>query len=180
MFREVCFVSQGLGSICKEMEVSSHAKKKEILDLIELEMSQFYGVSTDNYSISYKKHKPVRDNEINSEVSPMRAILFSKKILAFMESISVYVGLRIGNIVLDTQILEKIVQGGCLECAKGWEEFSIIESRSEDIVVSIIEKGHVSKSIVVVDVMDDSLIDYLGDVGNIIILGNRDNAILDD
>ena len=180
MFREVCFVSQGLGSICKEMEVSSHAKKKEILDLIELEMSQFYGVSTDNYRISYKKYQQIRDDEINSEVSLIRAILFPKKLLAFMESISRYIGLRIGNIVLDTQILEKIVQSGCLECADEGKEFSVIESRSEDIIVSTIEKGHISKSIVVVDAMDDSLIDYLRDLGNIIILGNRENAILDD
>lgn len=203
----VSFVSQGLGDICKEVDVSTDSKRKEILDMIEIEMNQFYNIYTDEYRISYREYPSrcdIDQSDLKDDgIKVVNAVLFPKSIVKFMEDVAGYLSLKIDEILLDINILQayadqefnlKKIDNKDSDtdikdlCDKnnetdiknvGIKNYSILEVRQEDLVVALVEYGQIVKSMVLTDDIDESLVDFLAENGEIFLVGNGNNPVLD-
>lgn len=177
----VTFVCQGLGEICKEIDVPVKAKRREILEIINFEMQQFYNIYTEDYKISYKDKnlgldkKIGRDlDELDHQIKKINITLFPKALIKFMKDIAEFIGLKIDEIILDLDLIGAYIGG----ISANEDKYSILEARERDIVLAVVENLNIVKSLVITEEIDDNLLRFLEENGCIKLIGDIQNHLI--
>ncbi|WP_101772308.1 hypothetical protein [Peptostreptococcus faecalis] len=157
--KKITVVAQDSNLIIKEIDILKDYKKKDIENIIEIEMEEFLNLNPEYYIKNYEK--------IDSEEDflKVRVVLFPRFYVDIVEKIEKLKGCRCDGIYMNYQITQSILLGSINNFDR---IFAAIEFREEDYILSVIENNRVKNSMVIDNKnVDESLIDYLNDGGKV-------------
>lgn len=153
----------------KDIEVLDKSSKKDTDLIIDLEIIQLLNLNKHNYNITYKKG-PVDE----SGMVKVYTCLFPNYFYNIAKFIEKNSKIRCASIYSNHQLSEYYISNRD-------EYFSLVEIRSEDLVISILDEGLVKNSIVIdKSYRDENFVSYMNSGGKILVLGDSCDKSLND
>ncbi|MCC0782554.1 pilus assembly protein PilM [Clostridioides sp. ES-S-0108-01] len=115
--------------VIRNVEVLDTKKKRDILSMIEFEITQYIPININSYSIKYKVINSTND-KLNIQV-----ILFPKSIIQLVESISKSINMNPKAININFDILQKLINLDLIENFS--EEGVFIECKKNQFIINI-------------------------------------------
>ncbi|MBY2476996.1 pilus assembly protein PilM [Clostridioides difficile] len=128
-YKNLYFNIQIQDIVIRNIEVIDTKKKRDILNMIEFEITQYIPININNYSIKYKVINSSHD-KLNIQV-----ILFPKSIIKLIKSISENLNLNPKVININFDILQKLINLDLIE--DFLEEGVFIECKKNQFIINI-------------------------------------------
>lgn len=128
-YKNLYFNIQIQDIVIRNIEVIDTKKKRDILNMIEFEITQYIPININNYSIKYKVINSSHD-KLNIQV-----ILFPKSIIKLIKSISENLNLNPKAININFDILQKLINLDLIE--DFLEEGVFIECKKNQFIINI-------------------------------------------
>ncbi|EQF23006.1 hypothetical protein QEW_3942 [Clostridioides difficile CD160] len=128
-YKNVYFNIQIQDIVIRNIEVIDTKKKRDILNMIEFEITQYIPININNYSIKYKVINSSHD-KLNIQV-----ILFPKSIIKLIKSISENLNLNPKAININFDILQKLINLDLIE--DFLEEGVFIECKKNQFIINL-------------------------------------------
>lgn len=128
-YKNLYFNIQIQDIVIRNIEVLDTKKKRDILNMIEFEITQYIPININNYSIKYKVINSSHD-KLNIQV-----ILFPKIIIQLIKSISKNLNLNPKSININFDILQKLINLDLIE--NFLEEGIFIECKKNQCIINI-------------------------------------------
>ncbi|MCB4303799.1 pilus assembly protein PilM [Clostridioides difficile] len=131
LYKNLYFNIQIQDIVIRNVEVLNTKKKRDILSMIEFEITQYIPININNYSIKYKVINSKND-KLNIQV-----ILFPKSIIQLIKNISENLNMNPKTININFDILQKLINLNLIENFS--EEGVFIECKKSQLIINIIK-----------------------------------------
>ncbi|MCC0699188.1 pilus assembly protein PilM [Clostridioides sp. ZZV15-6383] len=128
-YKNLYFNLQTQDIVIRNIEVLDTKKKRDILNMIEFEITQYIPININNYSIKYKVINATND-KLNVQV-----ILFPKSIIQLIKNISESLNMNPKVININFDILQKLINLNLIE--KFSAEGVFIECKKNQFIINI-------------------------------------------
>lgn len=128
-YKNLYFNLQTKDIVIRNIEVLDTNKKRDILNMIEFEITQYIPININNYSIKYKVINATND-KLNVQV-----ILFPKSIIQLIKNISESLNMNPKVININFDILQKLINLNLIENFS--EEGVFIECKKNQFIINI-------------------------------------------
>ncbi|HBG5343253.1 TPA: pilus assembly protein PilM [Clostridioides difficile] len=128
-YKNLYFNIQIQDIVIRNIEVLDTKKKRDILSMIEFEITQYIPININNYSIKYKVINSINDR-LNIQV-----ILFPKSIIQLIKNISESLNMNPKAININFDILQKLINLNLIENFS--EEGVFIECKKNQFIINI-------------------------------------------
>ncbi|NMS89489.1 pilus assembly protein PilM [Clostridioides difficile] len=128
-YKNLYFNIQIQDIVIRNIEILDTKKKRDILNMIEFEITQYIPININNYSIKYKVIKSSHE-KLNIQV-----VLFPKIIIQLIKSISTNLNLNPKVININFDILQKLINLDLIE--NFLEEGIFIECKKNQFIINI-------------------------------------------
>ncbi|MBY2162795.1 pilus assembly protein PilM [Clostridioides difficile] len=129
LYKNLYFNIQIQDIVIRNVEVLNTKKKRDILSMIEFEITQYIPININNYSIKYKVINSKND-KLNIQV-----ILFPKSIIQLIKNISENLNMNPKTININFDILQKLINLNLIENFS--EEGVFIECKKSQLIINI-------------------------------------------
>ncbi|HBE9553372.1 pilus assembly protein PilM [Clostridioides difficile] len=129
LYKNLYFNIQIQDIVIRNVEVINTKKKRDILSMIEFEITQYIPININNYSIKYKVINSKND-KLNIQV-----ILFPKSIIQLIKNISENLNMNPKTININFDILQKLINLNLIENFS--EEGVFIECKKSQLIINI-------------------------------------------
>ncbi|HBF5148547.1 TPA: pilus assembly protein PilM [Clostridioides difficile] len=129
LYKNLYFNIQIQDIVIRNVEVLNTKKKRDILSMIEFEITQYIPININNYSIKYKVINSKND-KLNIQV-----ILFPKSIIQLIKNISENLNMNPRTININFDILQKLINLNLIENFS--EEGVFIECKKSQLIINI-------------------------------------------
>lgn len=128
-YKNLYFNLQTQDIVIRNIEVLDTKKKRDILNMIEFEITQYIPININNYSIKYKVINATND-KLNVQV-----ILFPKSIIQLIKNISESLSMNPKVININFDILQKLINLNLIENFS--QEGVFIECKKNQFIINI-------------------------------------------
>ncbi|HGM3507291.1 TPA: pilus assembly protein PilM [Clostridioides difficile] len=128
-YKNLYFNLQTQDIVIRNIEVLDTKKKRDILNMIEFEITQYIPININNYSIKYKVINATND-KLNVQV-----ILFPKSIIQLIKNISESLSMNLKVININFDILQKLINLNLIENFS--QEGVFIECKKNQFIINI-------------------------------------------
>ncbi len=129
LYKNLYFNLQTQDIVIRNIEVLDTKKKRDILNMIEFEITQYIPININNYSIKYKVINATND-KLNVQV-----ILFPKSIIQLIKNISESLNMNPKVININFDILQKLINLNLIENFSA--EGVFIECKKNQFIINI-------------------------------------------
>lgn len=129
LYKNLYFNLQTQDIVIRNIEVLDTKKKRDILNMIEFEITQYIPININTYSIKYKVINATND-KLNVQV-----ILFPKSIIQLIKNISESLNMNPKVININFDILQKLINLNLIENFS--EEGVFIECKKNQFIINI-------------------------------------------
>lgn len=129
LYKNLYFNIQIQDIVIRNVEVLNTKKKRDILSMIEFEITQYIPININNYSIKYKVINSKNDK------SNIQVILFPKSIIQLIKNISENLNMNPKTININFDILQKLINLNLIENFS--EEGVFIECKKSQLIINI-------------------------------------------
>ncbi|WP_131037040.1 pilus assembly protein PilM [Clostridioides difficile] len=129
LYKNLYFNIQIQDIVIRNVEVLNTKKKRDILSMIEFEITQYIPININNYSIKYKVINSKNDKLI------IQVILFPKNIIQLIKNISENLNMNPKTININFDILQKLINLNLIENFS--EEGVFIECKKSQLIINI-------------------------------------------
>lgn len=169
--KKICVLGQTRDLLYKKIDTASKLKQKDVYNIIETEFSDYGYFDSNNYEKMY-----YYSEDIENSAKYLSSFLCPQYILKLAKYIEKFGRLYVEKYYLDFQIIQLIY----LERFSDYRDCIILEFRNKDIVLCVMKNGTLVNTMVVGDELNESLMKFISEQGEILIFKNDKNALYDE
>lgn len=166
-FSRFAILYQNNDVILKDIEVLKSSGKRDLNNILNLEVGQLLNIDLKKYNILYNDKK-----DVDNDFKEVTAVLSPKYIYDIAREVERKIKSRCMGIFIDFEVLRYISYDLSIEN----NSFTIMEFRNEDCIMTVFEEYSITNSLTLSgEIIDDGLVNYLNEVGFVALIGNRKN-----